>query len=139
MPVNSPVGLQAGAQIVQERAAALAAASASAPLHERLSDFLGAAIAERRALVENMLAARRSALRGDVTTATLRELRTAERRSRVSVMHTLHAMSDELAAAASDADAHALRMMWLTTVNSLLAIDQARPPPPRPLPCCSLV
>ena len=120
--------VQAGAQIAEERAAALAAASASAPLHERLSDFLGAAIAERRALVENMLAARRSAQRGDVSASTLRELRGAERRSRVSLMRTLHAMGDELAAAAGDVDAHALRTMWLTTVNSLLAIDQARPP-----------
>lgn len=121
--------MQAGAQIAQERAAALAAASGSAPLHERLSDFLGAAIAERRALVENMLATRRSALRGDVSTGTLRELRAAERRSRVSLMRTLHAMGDELAAAAGDVDAHALRTMWLTTVNSLLAIDQARTHP----------
>lgn len=123
--------VQAGAQIVQERATALAAASASAPLHERLSDFLGAAIAERRALVENMLAARRSTQRGDVSANTLRELRAAERRSRVSLMRTLHAMGDELAAAAGDVDSRALRTMWLTTVNSLLAIDQVPPPPPQ--------
>ena len=119
--------MQGRSQINEQRAAALAAAGAAEsapPLRDRLADFLSLAVAERRALVENMLAAQRSVDRGDVSSATLRELRRAERDSRVQLMHSLLAMGRELAAATGERDAAALRTTWITSVNSLLAIDQ---------------
>jgi hypothetical protein len=119
------VDVQVGS-LASEQVAALAAAApvATAPLHDRLIDFLTHAVAERRALVENMLAAQRSAAQGDVSAATLRALRRDERESRLRLMRSLLAMGGELAAAAKGEEIPALRSMWLTSVNSLLAIDQ---------------
>lgn len=123
------VAVQGHSRINEESATALAAAGAAEsapPLRERLADFLSLAVAERHALVENMLAAQRNVDRGDVPPATVRELRRAERDSRVQLMHSLLAMGQELAAATSESDAAALRTTWITSVNSLLAIDQVR-------------
>lgn len=106
---------------------ALLVASASTPaVQQRLSDFLRAAVAERQALVRTMRAAQRS---GDLAPAAVASLKAAERESRLRLLQSLLDMGREVAAegaaAAPDVQA-AFRRTWLSSVNSLLAIDQVR-------------
>lgn len=122
--------VQAGQQIVAEKEAAwhaLLAAGGDASVHGRLADFLLHAVAERKVLVENMLAAQHA---GEVDADTVAELRTQEVASRLRLMRSLLHMGQEVAAAGESDSQQALRATWLHSVNSLLAIDEVQPPLP---------
>jgi hypothetical protein len=95
---------------------------AGAPeLQRRLSEFLHHAIAERKVLVENMLAVQHA---GEVSAATMGELKQQERESRLRLMRSLLDMGNEVASVDDSDVQKAMQVTWLLSVNSLLAIDQ---------------
>jgi hypothetical protein len=116
--------MQAGQQIVQLKEAvwrALLRSSRDNELHERLANFLQLAVAERQVLIENLLAAQHA---GEVDAPTAQELRRQELASRLRLMRSLLQVGEEVASLAGADSQQTVREMWLSSVNSLLAIDE---------------